>query len=211
MAGPTVITSEDIANAQSNQAAGGTDTAADFAAARANSDRIAAPSAALDVVAVKRQSDLTQVFQKARPLNASVNEGGDVMQHPLEDGSQIVDHLVQRLTEISYPVVIGGDYKTTLAEIRQIYKAGTLLIVQTRTGSYENMVLFDIPHEETAEGYDMISCVLKFREARFIKPTLGGPVPRTAKHANATKRGQIQPATPPAPRGSFLFRHIPVH
>lgn len=168
-------------------------------------------SSAVDVVAVLKTSDGTQAFPKARPMTVSVNEGGELMQHPLETGAQIVDHLVKRLNEITYPVIIKAPYKPVLDEIRQLYEAGTKFIVQTKTGNYSDMVLFDLPHDETPDGYDMITVTLKFREAKFIKPTLGGPVPRRKKHANTTKRGQVQAAAPaPAPRGSFLFRHIPV-
>lgn len=168
------------------------------------------PTAAVDVVAVLKASDNTQAFPKARPMMLNVNEGGELMQHPLETGAMIVDHLVRRLNEITYPVIIKAPYKPVLDEIRQLYEAGTKFIVQTKTGNYADMVLFDIPHDETAEGFDTIAVNLKFRQAPFIKPTLGGPVPRKAKHANTTKRGQVQGKTAAAPRGSFLYRHIPV-
>lgn len=164
-----------------------------------------------DVVGVLRSTDLTQVFEAARPLTASIAEGGELMQHPLEDGSVIVDHLVQKPTEITLPMMITGDFKPVLDEMRQLYKAGTILVVQTRSGSYASMVIYDMPHEETAEAFDAITVTLKLREAKFVKPKQGGPVPRAKKHATATKRGQVQAKPPaPAPRGSFLFRHIPV-
>lgn len=173
----------------------------------------ATPSAAVDVTAVLKASDLSQVFVGARPVNATVQEGGELMQHPLEDGSQITDHLVFRPTEIVLSVLIPGDYKPVVDEIRQLYRAGTLLVVQTRTGSYSSMALFDMPHEESAETADAVPMTLKFREAVFIKPAQGGPVPKAKRHASTTKRGQVQPKAPtaaPASQGSFLFRHVKV-
>jgi|SRR5579859_3184495 len=220
MAGPTVVTLEDDGTGPATQAQIDAVNAQNGAISQQQADALnggsgsdikpVVASSAVDVIAVLDMTTLKQVFADARPLRVSPNEGGDVMHHPLEDGSQIADHFVLRPTEITYPAVITKNVRQVVDEIRRIGKAGTLLVVQTRGGEYKNMVMFDWPREETAELYNGTTITLKFRFAKFIKPQQGGPVPRAAKHAKTTKRGQVQPTTPAAPRGSFLFRHVPV-
>lgn len=209
MAGPTVVT--DDGTGPATQAELDAVDAQNGATGPHTAGKPTVASSAVDVVAVLDMATLKQVFADARPLRVTPNEGGDVMHHPLEDGSQIADHFVLRPTEITYPAVITKNVRQVVDEIRRIGLAGTLLVVQTRGGEYKNMVLFDWPREETSELFNGVTVALKFRYAKFIKPQQGGPVPRAAKHSKTTKRGQVQPAAAPAkPRGSFLFRHVPV-
>lgn len=146
----------------------------------------------------------------ARPLNAFVDEGGELMRHPLEDGSQITDHLVIRPTQITMPVMIQGDYRPIFEEIRQAFRGGVIFTVIVRGATYRNMILSEIPHEETTEIADALVVNLRFGEAIFIKTALGGaaPVrsPRRARQGPTAKRGQVQAAAPTTPRGSLLYR-----
>ena len=52
------------------------------------------PAASADVVAVFNQATGAQVFADARPLKAVVSETAQLMTHPLEDGSNIIDHRI---------------------------------------------------------------------------------------------------------------------
>jgi hypothetical protein len=146
----------------------------------------------------------------ARPMKVNVDETGKLMRHPLEDGSKITDHLVFEPNEITIPVMIQGDYRPVVEQIRQSYRDGVLFTITTRAGVYRNMALSEMPHEETTDAFDVIVMTLKFGEAVFIKTALGAAV-KSKKHAKTAKRGQVQSqTTPTTPRGSFLFRHLKV-
>lgn len=183
------------------------------------------PTASVDVVAVLDGESFEQVFADARPMEAAVYEALDLMEHPLEDGATIVDHRVIRPVEIDLPLRIStANYRDVYAEIRQLWLDGTLLTVQTRTRSYESMLIERIPHKESSEGLDTITLDLRLKEARFVEPSFGDLPPRkveqprqsstkkkgTAKTTKAapavtTKAAKAVKATKPAPRTSTLF------
>lgn len=144
-------------------------------------------------------------------MNAFVNEGGQLMRHPLEDGSKITDHLVIDPVQIRMPVMIQGDYRPIVEEVRQAFLQGVLFTVICRAGTYRNMALAAMPHEESAEVADAVVMTLEFGEAKFIKALLGDTIAITAarrpKLATTSKRGQVQASTPTTPRGSFAYRH----
>lgn len=179
------------------------------------------PSLSVDVVAITA-GGFAQVFANARPLTASVYEMADLMEHPLETGAVIADHIVFKPIEISLPLLCVGElaYRSTYAAIRSTFKAGTLLTVRTRTGSYPNMVIVDLPHEESGEAFDAISIRLHLREAHFVTPKTGLSSGQVAdkSQASTSDRGNQQTSaasrttaataaaqTPSAPKGSTLY------
>lgn len=159
----------------------------------------------VDVVAVLKGSGGAQVFAAARPMRATVYERADLMEHPLEDGSVIADHRVQRPTEIDLPLFVPGgpDLKTVYAEIRQLWEAGTVLVVQTTAGTYANMILTDIPHEEHPDAINSITIGVRFREAKFVKAAYGGLPKSKVKakpKASTVKTGAKQTNAATAPQ-----------
>lgn len=153
------------------------------------------PTKAVDVVAITG-AGFAPMFTQARPLTAGVYETAEVMEHPLETGALIADHIVFQPIEIEMPLLCVGEfaYRSTYALLRSTFNAGTLLTIRTRTGSYPNMVITDLPHEETADVFDGIAIRLRLREARFVTPKSGlakGQV-KDAKQASSTNKGTQQ-------------------
>ena len=164
------------------------------------------PSLSVDVVAITSAGGFGQMFAQARPLVADVYEMADLMEHPLETGSVIADHIVFRPVEIELPLMCVGElaYRSTYAALRQTFKAGTLLTIRTRTGSYPNMVITDLPHEETPDSFDAISVRLRLREARFVTPKSGlsSKQVKNQSQASSAKRGSQQTTSTNAATGS---------
>lgn len=154
------------------------------------------PTKALDVVAITAVAGFVPLFSAARPLGASVYEVADLMEHPLETGATIADHIVFQPVEIDLPLICVGEvaYRSTYALIRATFTLGTLLTVRTRTGNYPNMVIIDMPHEETADMFDGIVIRLRLREAKFVTPKTGLAPAQTKNGAQAStvKRGAQQ-------------------
>lgn len=187
------------------------------------------PTKAVDVVAITG-AGFVPLFQSARPLTASVYELADLMEHPLETGAVIADHIVYRPIEIELPMLCVGElaYRSTYAALRATFNSGTLLTIRTRTGSYPNMVISDLPHDETATEFDAISIRLRLREARFVTPKTGlaqdqvqdpkqastvnrGAQQTTAANASTTARaestmGQSAAGKTPSSQGSTLYQ-----
>lgn len=182
------------------------------------------PTRAVDVVAITGVG-FAPMFAAARPLTASVYEFADIMEHPLETGAVIADHIVFQPVEIELPLMCVGEfaYRSTYAALRGTFNAGTLLTILTRTGSYPNMVIIDLPHDETPGQFDAISIRVRLREARFVSPKTGlsQSQVKNPSQASTTNRGAQQTsaanastaakasstvaaAQTPTPRGSTL-------
>lgn len=152
------------------------------------------PSRAQDVVAITGPG-FVPLFSLARPLTAEVNETSQLMEHPLETGATIADHIVFDPIEISLPIICVGEieYRNTYALIKAAFKAGTILTVTTRTGSYPNMVLMEIPHEETPNAFNAIAIRVLLREAVFVTPKTGAlENTKDAKQSSTQARGSQQ-------------------
>lgn len=175
----------------------------------------------VDIVAVLNAETGEQVFASARPLNASVYEAAKAMSHPLENGSSVVDHLVFEPIEIDFSLRVTTDPVAVLAEIREFYRAGTLLTVQTRSGTYSDQFITALPTDERAERTGTVDIDLRLQQAVFldvqfagavapVTPANTGSAPRRAQaRASTANRGnqQTTPATPAnAERGSILYR-----
>ena len=147
------------------------------------------PSAAYDTVAVFTQ-EFEQIFRDARPIKAVVKEQAKVMEHPLETGAVITDHRVILPVEIELSMLLSPrNYQDTYKAIRSYYESSTLLVIQTKTGIYENQLISGMPHEETTEQYDAISLTLTLRQALFVLP-VGGITPAVPSDTTTVDRGQ---------------------
>jgi len=164
-------------------------------------------SAAVDVVGVFDQN-FNQLFALARPLKAAVKEDGKLMEHPLETGASIIDHRITLPVEIDLSLIMTrGEYRDVYQRIRQAFRNGDLMTVQTKTGTYENMVISACPHDEDPELYDTISMGLKLVEAQFVQAQFGKLTlakVRNPSNASTVDKGQQQPTTSTR-RGSILF------
>lgn len=110
-----------------------------------------------------------QMFADARPLKATVRETSKVMEHPAETGVMLGDHHVINPVEIDIPLVVKAPlYAATYTQIRQAFVAATLLSVKTRVGTYPNMIVADMPHEEDADMYDAITIGLHLKQVQYV-------------------------------------------
>ncbi len=147
------------------------------------------PSFATDTVAVFTQ-EFEQIFRDARAVKAVVKEQSKVMEHPLENGAVITDHRVVLPVEIELSMILSRrTYQDTYKAIRSYYLNATLLVVQTKTGIYENQLISAIPHEESPEQYDTISLTLSLRQALFVLPS-GGLATADPSDSTTVDRGQ---------------------
>src|SRR5271168_940975 len=126
------------------------------------------PSYASDLVAIFDQ-DFNQLFIQARAIKAEVKEQSKLMQHPIETGAIITDHRIVMPIEIELSLLlVSSDYAGIYKQIKQYYTNGTLLVVQTKTGIYQNQLIEALPHEESPEIYSGITIALSLKEVIFV-------------------------------------------
>jgi hypothetical protein len=161
-----------------------------------------------DLVGVFNQ-DFQQVFEKARPLKATVKEEAKVFEHPLETGATITDFRIIQPIEIELSLMLNSeDYKSVYQQIRQLFLNGTLLVVQTKSGVYDNQLIQAMPHEEDPEQYDAITLGLKLKQAQFVTPQFAALPPRQVKNpanSSTVSRGEQQKPTTSQRSQSVLF------
>lgn len=163
------------------------------------------PTNAQDVVAVLA-SDFSQVFQKARAIKATIMRTSKAMEHPLETGATITDHRIVLPTNIELSFVLASeDYRAVYQQVRDLFKRGELLTVQTRVDSFPSMLIEKMPHEETPDMLDGVALALSLKEAQFVQPQFSALKVAQPKDSNTVQRGQQQPTeAPPARRQSVL-------
>lgn len=139
------------------------------------------PSAASDVVGIFNQS-FQQVFSTARPVKCIVDESAKAMEHPVETGTVITDHIIFLPNEIELQMILPADeYRSVYDQIKQLYKAATVLSVQTRTATYRNMFIYRMPHEENTELFNTIPLSLRLRQILIIQTTTQALPPAAVK------------------------------
>lgn len=153
----------------------------------------------IDVVQILDQDTLQQVFSQARPLKASVRESSRGLRYPIETGAILTDSIVILPLEIHMEVFIPNTaYSTVYPAIRAARINGKLLTVQARTGTYKNMYIEEMPHEETTEVTNAIVMSIHFVEALQVGPNgasfavQNNYSPNTPKYANSKTQGLIQ-------------------
>ena len=163
------------------------------------------PSASADVVSVTEGDTGRQVFAGARPIKVSIAESAKLMAHPLEDGSNIVDHRIILPIGVSLAVILrADDYRETYQEIRRLFRQSTRLTIQTKTDTYGNLYLQDIPHEESPDLFDTITMIIQLIETQIaVVQVLALPPAAVANPADTStsERGE-QTTTDPGERES---------
>lgn len=153
----------------------------------------------VDVVQVLDQASGKQVFQAARPLAAFVRECSKGLQYPIETGAVLTDSIIVEPTEIQIIMLIQqSGYATVYPQVRNGRLTGTLYTVQTRTGTYKNMFIEEMPHEETSEMMSAIKIHIKFKEALQVAPSSNGTTqiqnnysPAAPQNSNTVAQGLL--------------------
>lgn len=166
----------------------------------------------IDVVAIFNAS-LQQILDTARPARASVTEDAQLPEHPLETGAVVNDHKIFNPVEIDMMFFLdAGEVKNTYQQLRQLFRSNELVTVQTRTGSYGNMTIARMPHEESPEMADAVMIQVLWREVQQSQAQYG-PLPpssvRRIAQSSTRDRGELLPqqaGTGATSQASTLFR-----
>ena len=173
-------------------------------------------TSAADLVAILDNENLQQMFVASAPIGLYVCESKKATQFAVEDGTTRSDHVTTDAIEISFDLFLSDENaRNGYEEIRQAWRENRLVTVQTKISSYPDMLILEIPHDETVEGGGSIRVPIRMQEWRTYEPQFGALPPQKVKKAeqsSTVQAGQKQtintdaedPAT--ARRGSVLFK-----
>jgi hypothetical protein len=136
--------------------------------------------------------DFTQIFTNAKAIKAVVKEQSKTMEHPVETGIVITDHRIILPVEIDLSLILTSEtYQDVYKSIKQYYLNATLLVVQTRSDTYQNQIISSMPHEEDPTQFDVLLMALNLKQVQFVTPQYG-VVPKKAKNSTTQARGVQQ-------------------
>lgn len=152
-------------------------------------------------VVILENESLSELFDSVHPMRLSVTETKRATKFAVEDGTERSDHVVTELVEIQIDLSITDNLRNSFENLRQTYLNDDLVTVQTKVASYPNMLIIDLPHDETAELGNAVNIAMRLQEWKAVKPEYGEVPPRKVekkKQSSTVKRGQ-QTTTEPSP------------
>lgn len=168
----------------------------------------------VDVVGIY-DSNFRQILRTAIPMRANITEEAILPEHPLEDSSTINDHKIFKPVVIELTLFLkAGEVSNVYQSLKQLYRSEQLVTIQTRTGSYSNMTISVLPHDQTPDMIDSVMSNVKFKEV--VQSTAQyGPLPpssvRRAEQSSTIDRGEQLPGSvdsSTSEKGSFLYRQF---
>lgn len=144
-------------------------------------------------VAILDAESLQVLFASAEPMRVSVRESKRATKFAVEDGTERSDHVVRELTEIQIEFLLADDTRNQFESLRQAFDQNKLVTVQTKVRSYENMLILDMPHDETPELGTAVNVPVRMQEWVEVKPAFGELPPAKVEkksQSSTVKRGQ---------------------
>jgi hypothetical protein len=154
-----------------------------------------------DIVAILDADNFQPLFSGSNIMTATVRESSKLTNWAVEDGTQRTDHRVIDPVSIDLPVLLSDDTRALFEQLRNAFIDGRNLIVQTKVRSYSDMMIIEMPHDETPEYGEAVPVTVKLQELRVVKPEFGTlPPSRVAnkKQASTVSKGNQQSTTAPA-------------
>lgn len=146
-----------------------------------------------DLVAILDGESLQPLFVGASPMSVVVREFSQIMTSAVEDGTLRADHKVDLPVEIDMPLLLTDNTRSLYNNLRMAWKAGNVLSIQTRVSTYSNMMIYEMPHDETGEQGTSVLMSIKMREVQVVQAEYGSLPPR--KVANKSQSSTVKKGT----------------
>lgn len=133
-----------------------------------------------------QQQKPVEVLQNAELIRANVENQKKMFEHPLEDGSKVIDYIVFDPVKIALQAYITTDDTETLAELDRLYYESTLLRVRAENKITDNLVIASQPFEIKSDVVGKNLYSLNLQEAQFISPQFVS-MPNAQKKSNVSR------------------------
>lgn len=141
-------------------------------------------------------------------MDVQVQETSTVTKYKVEDGTNRNDHIVHNPTEIMMRFTLAGEMSQLFSAIKQTYTERALVTVQTRTDVYADMIVTEIPQEQTGAATDAVTLDIRLSEWREVVPEYGeltqAKVAKPEQSSTVKRGSQATTETPPAKKQSVL-------
>ena len=147
-------------------------------------------------IAVYDQDENQQILTSLQFLDGSVTDDKKLMEHPKEDGTTIIDHIISNPIQVSLQCLVADDDSSVLEELHDIYRKCTPVIIKVKNELYDNLVMDSMPLKANSDHYNYTVYNLTFKEIQVAQTLyVKMSVPQVKKKANASKinTGHKQP------------------
>lgn len=147
-------------------------------------------------IAIYNPENNQEVFQNVLYIEGSSTDDLKMMEHPKEDGTAIVDHIVDDAKQASIKIQIDDDDSSSINELLDFYRNRTLLTVKIKNEIYTNLCISSKPVKADAEHFNSSIYELSFKEVMEAQTTyvkMSVPQVKQKKNASTVKTGQKQP------------------
>lgn len=115
-----------------------------------------------------------------------------MMEHPIEDGSMIVDHIIDDPKSATVKIKIDDEDSSSLSELQNLYKNRTPLVLKIKNEIYPNLCISSKPVSATVENFNSSVYDLTFKEvqeAQTVYVKMKMPAVKNKKNASTIKTG----------------------
>lgn len=139
-------------------------------------------------IAVYDQAENQQILTALQFLDGSVQDDKKLMEHPKEDGTMVVDHVIDDPIQVTLQVIISDDDSSSLNELQDLYKNSTPVIIKMKNELHSNLVMSSKPMKADNSHYNKTVYDLTFKEIQeavtlYVKMS----VPQVKNKKNASK------------------------
>lgn len=144
-------------------------------------------------VSILDNDSLIVLFDSIHPMRLAINEGKRATKYAVEDGTERSDHVVTELIEMQLDLTITEEVRNTFENVRQAFLDNTLVTIQTKVTSYENMLIVDCSHDEIVDLGEAINIAMRLQQWQSVEPEFGELPQRQVVNpaqSSTTQRGQ---------------------
>jgi len=139
-------------------------------------------------IAVYDQEENEQILTSLKFLDGSVTDDKKLMEHPKEDGTMIVDHVIDDPIQITLQCLLADDDSTGLNELHNLYKNCTQVIIKIKNELHDNLVMASKPMKANSDHFNYTVYDLTFKEIQVAQTVyVKMSVPQVKRKANASK------------------------
>jgi len=134
-----------------------------------------------------------EVLKDVQFIEGSIEDDVALMDHPLEDGAVITDHMVFNPNKGSLSVLIDDEDQSSLAELNEYYHNGTPLTIKAKGEIYPNMVICSKPYKISVDHFNKTLYSLTFRAVQFAQTQyvkMSNDQVKNSKDSSTVKLGQ---------------------
>ena len=147
-------------------------------------------------IALYDQEENQQILTSLQFLDGSVQDDKKLMEHPKEDGTMIVDHVVDDPIVVNIQALLADNDPSILNELQDLYKNCTPIICKIKNELHSNLVMSSKPLKADTQHYNKTVYDLTFKEiqeAQTLYVKMSVPQVKQKRNASKVKTGHKQP------------------